>query len=141
MYVINAGNKYEVDKGMYQRWQPLFSSAPRYHHHPSLVSNGPLFVHAVASPTPGPMIRLVALASIRQGEIKHATVTRLTRRIQLPLLTCDIKKPASVGRADKRDTGEQKRGEGDVMSGEMKAFQLLIDYYSTPSPGRRGSES
>lgn len=87
------------------------------------------------------MIRLVALSSIQQGEIKHVTVTRLTRRIQLPLLTCDIKKPASVRRADKRDTGERKRGEGDVMSGEMKAFQLLIDYYSTPSPGCRGSES
>lgn len=106
MHAINTGNGYKMDKGMYQRWQPLFGSAPPHPHHLSLVTNGPPFVHTVASPTPGPMIRLVALSSIRQGEIKHATVTRLTRRIQLPLLTCDIKKPASVRRADKRDTGE-----------------------------------
>lgn len=71
--------------------------------------------------------QVVALSSIRQGEIKHATVTRHTRRIQLQPLTCDIKKPASVRHVDKRDAEGEREREGDVMSEEMKAFQLLID--------------
>lgn len=54
--------------------------------------------------------QVVALTSIRQGEIKHATVRRHTRRIKLQLLTCDIKKPASVRRVDKRDTESEREG-------------------------------
>ena len=68
----------------------------------SLVSSG-LFVHVVASPTPGPCDQVVALTSIRQGEIKHANVRRHTRRIQLQPLTCDIKKRARARRVDKGD--------------------------------------
>lgn len=54
--------------------------------------------------------QVVALTSIRQGEIKHTTVRRHTRRIKLQLLTCDIKKPASIRHIDKRDTEREREG-------------------------------
>ena len=54
--------------------------------------------------------QVVALTSIRQGEIKHATVRRHTRRIQLQLLTCDIKKGASIRHRDKGDPSSEREG-------------------------------
>lgn len=97
-----------------------------------LVSNGP-FVRRRGISHSGAYDQVVALTSVRQREIKHATVRRHTRRIKLQLLTCDIKKPASIRHVDKRDTESGEKEEGDrrwMMSEEMKGFQLLIDYYS-----------
>lgn len=54
--------------------------------------------------------QVVALTSIRRGEIKRMTVRRHTRRIKLQLLTCDIKKPASVRHINKRDTESEREG-------------------------------
>lgn len=54
--------------------------------------------------------QVVALTSVQQGEIKHATVRRHTRRSKLLLLTCDIKKPASIRHINKRDTASEREG-------------------------------
>lgn len=70
--------------------------------------------------------QVVALSSVRQGEIKHATVTRHTRRIQLQLLTCDIKKPASVRHVDKRDTKSERKGRETWCQKKWKPFNYLL---------------
>lgn len=127
MYTINTGKrktremKGRVKDGSHSRQlvSPVFRS---------FLSNAP--PPLLCAPRRLPLRaydQVVALSSIRQGEIKHATVTRHTRRIQLQPLTCDIKKPASVRHVDKRDAEGEREREGDVMSEEMKAFQLLID--------------
>lgn len=53
--------------------------------------------------------QVVALTSARQGEIKHATVRRHTRRSKLQLLTCDIKEAASIKTRRQRRRGESER--------------------------------
>lgn len=113
------------DKRAHQTWQPFSSSSLSF----SLISNG-AFVLALWHLPLQAYDQVVALTSVRWREIKHTTVRRHTRRIKLQLLTCDIKKPASIRHINKRDRASEREGREalDVMSEEIKAFQLLTDY-------------
>lgn len=89
--------------------------------------------------------QVVALTSIRQGEIKHATVRRHTRRIKLQLLTCDIKKPASIRQINKRDTASEREGREMCRwmwcQKKLKPFSYLLTIIqdSEMAVGERGS--
>lgn len=133
MYTNTGG-----DERMHQIWQPFSGSSLVFF---ALVSNGP-FVRAVASPTPG-------LWS-GGGTNKHSTSERLNTRLSdatpdalnysclhvtlrnLPVLDTSTKEMRRV-------KGRGGRLALDVMSEEMKAFQLLIDYYSRLQTREGGS--
>lgn len=110
-----------------------------------------LLVRAVASPTP-------EVCDQVGGTIKPCDGGRLNTRLShaqpgafnYSRSARDVKKPARVRRNDKRGGGgreggmEEGGGEegraGDAMSEEMRAFQLLIGHYSTPSNRPTGSD-
>lgn len=106
-----------------------------------------LLVRAVASPTP-------EVCDQVGGTIKPCGGGRLNTRLShaqpgafnYSRSARDIKKPAKLRRNDKRGGGgregwrmEEGRA-GDAMSEEMRAFQLLIGHYSTPSNRPTGSD-
>ncbi len=105
IYMINTGNGSKGDKRTHQRWQSFSCSSLSLLSHFQKVLLWALWHLPLRA-----YDQVVALTSVRQGEIKHATVRRHTRRIKLQRLTCGIKKPASIRHVDKRDTESEREG-------------------------------
>lgn len=104
-----------------------------------------LLVRAVASPTPEVCDQVGGTIKLFDGERLNKRLSRARPgAFNYSRSARDIKKPARVRRADKRGRGGRRRRKeeraGDAVSEEMRAFQLLIGHYSTPSSRPTGSD-